>query len=123
MLGLGVRRIALLLLITALASCSKHEEAPVEPPTVSVSKAARGDLFRDIILTAEFKPFQSVDVMAKLAGYVKSINVDVGPGVQAGQLIATLEIPEMADDMARATAALEGSQSEVAREKDELQRA
>jgi len=123
MLGLGVRRIALLLLMIALPSCSKHEEAAVAPPTVSVSKATLGDLSRDIVLTAEFKPFQSIDVMAKVAGYVKSINVDVGSRVQAGQLIATLEIPEMADDMARATAALERSQSEVAREKDELQRA
>jgi RND family efflux transporter MFP subunit len=106
-----------------LASCAKVEDAAAEPPAVSVSKAALGDLSRDIILTAEFKPFQSVDVMAKVAGYVKSIDVDVGSRVQAGQLIATLEIPEMADDMARATAALERSQSEVAREKDELQRA
>src|ERR1700693_6055886 len=119
MLGLGVRRIALLLLITALASCSKHEEAPVEPRTVSVSKAALGDLSRDIVLTAEFKPFQSVDVMAKVAGYVKSINVDVGSRVQAGQLIATLEIPEMADDLARAKATIERSQAEVTRARDD----
>jgi RND family efflux transporter MFP subunit len=61
--------------------------------------------------------------MAKVAGYVKSINVDVGSRVAAGQLIATLEIPEMADDLARAKATLERSQSEVARARDELQRA
>jgi RND family efflux transporter MFP subunit len=122
-----MKRIAGALLMIGLAACSRHEEAEDkhdrEPPTVSVVKASIGDLSRDIVLTAEFKPFQSIDVMAKVAGYVKSINVDVGSRVEAGQLIATLEIPEMADDMARAKATLERSQSEVARARDELQRA
>jgi len=110
-----------------LAACSRREEAgdrtEHEPPSVSVVKASLGDLSRDIVLTAEFKPFQSIEVMAKVAGYVKSINVDVGSRVQSGQLLATLEIPEMADDLARAQATLERSQAEVARAKDELQRA
>jgi RND family efflux transporter MFP subunit len=61
--------------------------------------------------------------MAKVAGYVKSINVDVGSRVQAGQLLATLEIPEMADDLARAKATIERSQAEVTRARDELRRA
>ena len=122
-----MKRIAVGLLMIGLAACSRHEEA-VQPnereaPSVSVVKASLGDLSRDIVLTAEFKPFQSIDVMAKVAGYVKSINVDVGSRVQAGQLLATLEIPEMADDLARANATRERSQAEVARAKDELQRA
>jgi len=95
----------------------------VEAPTVAVVKAIVGDLSRDIVLTAEFKPFQSIDVMAKVAGYVKSINVDVGSRVQAGQLLATLEIPEMADDLARAKAMIERSQAEVTRARDDLRRA
>jgi RND family efflux transporter MFP subunit len=61
--------------------------------------------------------------MAKVAGYVKSINVDIGDRVKQGQLLATLEIPEMADDQVRAKSLLSRSQSEVARAKDELQRA
>jgi RND family efflux transporter MFP subunit len=105
-----------------LASCSRHEEAVVETPSVSVVKASLGDLSRDIVLTAEFKPFQSIDVMAKVAGYVKSINVDVGSRVQAGQVLATLEIPEMANDLARAKATLERSQAQVTTARDELKR-
>ena len=76
-----------------------------------------------MILTAEFKPFQEVDVMAKVAGYVKTIYVDVGDRVKEGQLLAVLEIPEMADDLARAKATLDRSQAEVARARDELKRA
>jgi len=37
-----------------------------------------------LVLTAEFKPFQEVDVMAKVAGFIKRINVDVGESRDAG---------------------------------------
>jgi RND family efflux transporter MFP subunit len=110
-------------------SCSRTGKAEaigpsvVDVPTVAVAKAGMEDLSRSLILTAEFKPFQEVDLMAKVAGYVKNISVDVGDRVQQGQVLAVLEIPEMADDLARAQAALDRSQSEVARSKDELKRA
>src|SRR5436309_3471519 len=102
-----------------LSSCSKNPpvEARAEQavaPTVAVSKAAVENISRNLVLTAEFKPFQEVDLMAKVAGYVKNITVDVGDRVQQGQLLAVLEIPEMADDLAHARAAVERSQAEVA---------
>jgi RND family efflux transporter MFP subunit len=43
--------------------------------------------------------------------------------VRQNQLLATLEVPEMGDDLRRATAAAQRSESEVARARDELQRA
>ena len=115
-------------LLAACASCSRNQAVqavgPVEPEalTVAVTKASLEDMTRQLALTAEFRPFQEVDVMAKVAGYVKSINVDVGDRVQQGQLLALLEIPEMTDDLARGKAAVDRSQAEVARARDELQR-
>lgn len=76
-----------------------------------------------VALTAEFRPYQEVDVMAKVAGYVQSINVDVGDRVKQGELLATLEVPEMADDQARAESMLARSKAEVAQAQDELERA
>jgi RND family efflux transporter MFP subunit len=76
-----------------------------------------------VVLTAEFKPYQEVDVMAKVAGYVKQIRVDIGDRVRQGELLATLEVPEMADDLSRAKAALDRSNAEVKRAAEELQRA
>src|ERR1700688_4785774 len=90
-----------------LSSCGSNKEvragdsAASEIPTVAVAKVATADLSRDLVLTAEFKPFQEVDVMAKVSGYVKEIRVDVGDRVRQGELLATLEIPEMDDDLAR----------------------
>lgn len=111
------------------SSCSRTETGAAQSPpaagvvTVAVAKVSTEDLARDLVLTAEFKPFQEVDVMSKVAGYVKVINVDAGDRVKQGQALATLEIPEMADDRTRAEAAVERSQAEVARARDELQRA
>ena len=81
------------------------------------------DLSRGLVLTAEFKPYQEVDVMAKVSGYIKEINVDVGDRVKQGQLLATLEIPEMTDDLRRADAAVVRAKAEVTRAQDEQRRA
>ncbi|MGH9707610.1 MAG: biotin/lipoyl-binding protein, partial [Candidatus Acidiferrales bacterium] len=81
-----------------LASCSGDSAKAREDataPTVAVAKAERMDLSRAAVLTAEFRPFQEVDLHAKVAGYVKNMYVDVGDRVKAGQLLATLEIPEL----------------------------
>ncbi|MGA2267170.1 MAG: efflux RND transporter periplasmic adaptor subunit [Bryobacteraceae bacterium] len=108
------------------SSCSRTENVLAgtsDVPTVAVARTTTENLSRDLILTAEFRPFQEVDVMAKVAGYIKQINVDVGDRVKLGDPLATLEIPEMADDLRRANAAVERAQSEVARASDELRRA
>ena len=111
------------------SACSKHEPVqagtpkPADVPTVAVAKVSTEDLSHGLVLTAEFKPFQEVDVMAKVAGFVKQINVDVGDRVKQGQLLATLEIPEMADDLRRADAAVVRARAEVTRAQDEQRRA
>jgi len=121
-----VQIVVLALLAVLLCACSKTEKVEaIDPtaPTVAVAKAQIEDMSHALVLTAEFKPFQEVSVMAKVSGYVKAINVDVGDRVGAGQLLAVLEIPEMADDRARAEAAIQRAQSEVARASDEVKRA
>jgi RND family efflux transporter MFP subunit len=113
-----------------LSSCSKTDAAaekstvsPEVAPVVPVAKVGRTDLVNDLALTAEFQPFQQVDVMAKVAGYVRSIKVDIGDRVGEGQLLAALEIPEMEDELAKAAAAIDQADAEVATASDELKRA
>lgn len=116
------------LCVPLLTSCSRRDVEASAPkaadiPTVPIARASAEDLSRGVVLTAEFRPYQEIDVMAKVAGYIKKINVDVGDRVRQGQLLATLEIPEMGDDLKRADAATVRSRAEVARAQDELQRA
>ena len=72
------------------SSCSRNPAAvqasapdTAGAPTVAVAKVKTEDLSH-ARLTAEFKPYQEVDVMAKVAGYIKEINVDVGDRVKQG---------------------------------------
>ncbi|HXB67899.1 MAG TPA: efflux RND transporter periplasmic adaptor subunit [Candidatus Acidoferrales bacterium] len=127
---LALPSLAVLIGVTSFfaTSCSKQEgaqaqSAPVSDiPTVAVARTASENLTHDLILTAEFRPFQEIDVMAKVAGYIREINVDVGDHVKENQLLATLEIPEMGDDLRRADASVQRSQADVQHAKDEIQR-
>jgi len=112
-------------------SCSNTSSAkvpsvePLESPAVVVpaGRVARSAIASKTLLTAEFQPFQEVDVMAKVAGYVRTIKVDLGDRVREGQLLAELEVPEMTDEISKAAAIVEQGGAEVGAARDELQRA
>lgn len=112
-----------------LLSCSKTDQPPgVETAAnrrvvVAVAKADREDLEKHEVLAAEFRPFQMVEVHAKVAGYLRKINVDVGSRVSEGDELAVLEVPELVDELTRAEAAKNRSVSEVDRAKEDLARA
>jgi RND family efflux transporter MFP subunit len=101
---------------------ARTEPSAGSPPIVAVARAMPADLSKTVVLTAEFRPFQEVEVHAKVAGYVKEILVDVGDRVKTGQTLAVLEVPEMADDVARANASIKRAQAEVEHAKDEKAR-
>jgi RND family efflux transporter MFP subunit len=90
---------------------------------VPAARVARSSIVSKTLLTAEFQPFQEVDVMAKVAGYVRTIRVDLGDRVREGQLLAELEIPEMTDEISKAAAIVEQGGAEAGAASDELQRA
>ena len=118
--------ITILLFITACSNAGNEKTEASKshrPPIVAVAKAAAEDLSRDLSLTAELRPFQEIDVMAKVSGYVKTIHVDIGDRVKKGQLLAVLEVPEMADDLAVGKATMKRSEADAAKAGDELRRA
>jgi RND family efflux transporter MFP subunit len=108
-------------LLTGLASChsgtssasSENAADSGDVPVVAVVPAQREDLSKSVGLTAEFKPWQDVEVHAKVAGYVKQINVDVGDHAKTGEVLATLEIPEIQDELRQADAAVLTAQEQV----------
>ncbi len=115
----------LLVLSTPLVACfSRTRAATVADtvPVVSATHAVRTNLSNGVTLTAEFEPFYEVDVMAKEAGYVRHMNVDIGDHVKQGQLLATLEIPELQDDLTRAKADVQTALAEQASAEGTLKR-
>jgi RND family efflux transporter MFP subunit len=109
------------------SSCAKQSDgvmaADQTTTIVPVTKVVRSNLADNLVLTGEFIPYQEIDVMAKEAGYIKTIRVDIGDRVQGGQLLAELEIPEMQDDLARATAGVQASDAEISKAKGDLTQA
>jgi len=73
-------------------------------PRVPVGQVTREDLYNEVTIPAEFRPYEQVELHAKVSGYVKEINVDFGDRVKAGQLLATLEVPELQDQLHNALA-------------------
>jgi RND family efflux transporter MFP subunit len=89
----------------------------------AVVRAERRTISNTLTISGEFKPFQDVDVHAKVAGYIKRIYVDVGDHVQDGQMLAELEVPELAAQLSGTDAAVRKSREEIRRAQSDIERA
>jgi RND family efflux transporter MFP subunit len=119
-------KVFLFLILLSAWSCSSPPKTEVHAdtaPSVAVVRAERKTLTHEIVLAAEFRPYQEVDLHAKIAGYMRQIRVDVGDRVTAGQSIATIEAPELADDETQAEATRKHAEAELIRAKGDLVRA
>ncbi len=81
------------------------DSKPSKARPVAVARITREDLYKEVTIPADFRPYLQVELHAKVSGYVDQINVDIGDEVKAGQLLARLEVPELRDELARAKAA------------------
>jgi RND family efflux transporter MFP subunit len=90
-----------------------HSANAAESKVVPVVRAVRENLQTDVTLQAEFIPYQDIMVHAKVSGYVSMIKVDIGDRVKQGDLLATLEIPELQDNINKAKARLSATEQEI----------
>jgi RND family efflux transporter MFP subunit len=95
----------------------------VGAPVAAVVKVGHGTLGTPLTLAGGFKPFQEVDLHAKVAGYIKTMYVDVGSHVKEGQTLAVLEVPELAAELSGADAAVRRAKEEIRRAQGDVQRA
>jgi RND family efflux transporter MFP subunit len=118
--GIGLTAI----LMALLPSCGRVRAKGDSPAavTVGVTKVTRKSLQRQITLSSELVPFQQIDVYAKESGFVKNLYVDYGSRVQTGQLMATLEIPELEAQMQEDQAAIKSATDEVSLAEHQLKR-
>lgn len=104
------RGIILLLILCGpvLFVLSRTGNKPEAVTTVSAVHPLKRDLVETIDVTGEMKPYQQVEVQSLVAGYVQSINVDIGDHLKKGDLIATLEVLDIERQMAAIKAAKRG---------------
>jgi RND family efflux transporter MFP subunit len=111
-------------LLLALSGCNHPPANGVAaPPGAMVASVARESLSSTLTVAGQFEPYQEVDLHAKVSGYIRRINVDIGDRVRLGQVIATLEVPELNAQVSGAQAEVRHSQSEIVRAQSEVARA
>jgi len=84
-----------------------HTATTLAQPTVTVIHPQRGDMVRSIELPGDAVGFYEAALHAKVTGYLKTINVDKGDRIKAGQVLAEIEVPELHSNLLRAQANLQ----------------
>ena len=107
-----------------LVGCSggNSQSAPQvsSQPTIVVT-AVKSQLLRTTTpLPAQIKPYESVEIFPKVAGFITAIPVDRGSRVKAGELLVKLSAPELVAQRTQAEAAVNAAQSQVVAAKAKL---
>ena len=89
---------------------------PQTPATpVQTIHPKHGEIVRRVTLPGNVMAYQEATLYAKVAGYLKTINVDKGDTVKEGDLLAEIEAPEMLADLVKAKAEAEAAQLDYKR--------
>src|SRR5689334_4415268 len=95
------RLLHLVLPLFALAATALHGAESKPPLAVPVVKPTRGEIIRYVTLPSTIRANQQVTLFAKVAGYLGKVTVDKGQLVKEGDLLAEVEVPELAADLKR----------------------
>ena len=96
----------------ALTSAARDQR-----PTVSVVKTQRPDGAANLVLPGSTQAIQDTAIYARTNGYVRKWYADIGAKVEAGELLAEIETPEIDQELnqARASAQQASANSDLAR--------
>ena len=118
---LGVWRLAIVVSVAMVAlACESGAHPPQAPPAaagpagIEVVHVIEQPLDVQLSLPGELTAYQTVDVFPRVSGFVKTVNVDRGSRVRAGDLLMTLEAPELVAQRAGAQSKLQGAEAELA---------
>lgn len=114
--------LAATLLLGAACSQVPNGAAPMAAQTtgnpasseVEATRVVSQKLNATVRLPAQLTAYEIVDVYPKVTGFVKSIKVDRGSRVRAGEVIAQLEAPELLAQKAEAESKFQSAESQLA---------
>ncbi len=107
--------LSLPLLALSLQGCGDSDaHAPAaksEKPSLEVISLQTGRISGGLQIPGELVAYQQVDLYAKVSSFVKKLYVDVGSQVKAGQLLATMEAPEVNAQLSGAESRLKSQEA------------
>jgi membrane fusion protein, multidrug efflux system len=80
-------------------------------PLVQVTRIKRGSPHTNLDLPGTLEPIHQAAIYARTSGYVKKWDADIGRSVHAGDVLATIETPDLDDELAQSRATLEQAKS------------
>ena len=117
-----LRRVfSLVLALSMAAACGGGDGAPPAAPVTAAAGPATIDVVRvveqmldvPLSLPGELTAFQSVAMFPRVTGFVKAVNVDRGSNVRAGDVLVSLEAPELAAQRAEAQSKLQTAEAQL----------
>jgi RND family efflux transporter MFP subunit len=111
LLGFIVIRVARFFDERAVANASETAYAAPPPVDVVIAQPVRSG--QDLVLPGQTAAWYESTIYARVNGYVANWLVDIGDHVKKGQLLATIETPELDAELAAARSALKASQAQV----------
>jgi RND family efflux transporter MFP subunit len=112
---------------TAVIAAEAHEEQTALP-RVEVIRVGRSTRQSGLQLPGNIQPITEAPILARASGYVERRLVDIGDRVKAGQPLAEIDAPELADQVSQAKAtvvqvqaALEQAIANVAQGKSDME--
>jgi RND family efflux transporter MFP subunit len=109
-----------------MACCGCRNSSPVDASQVSIAPVVqpqRVPLSNQLKVAGELLPYQEVELHAKVSGYIRKINVDIGDRVHKGQALAELDIPELAAQVDEAQSGVQRSEQDILLAKSAVARA
>jgi RND family efflux transporter MFP subunit len=113
--GSTLQLVCLLAAAAFLTGCGKSTVAPAAPP-VTVSRPRSEPVTAYLDLSGTVAASQSVDLVARVPGYLQSVNFADGADVEAGQLLFVIEPAPYEEQVKLSEAALLQAQSEYDRQ-------
>lgn len=99
---INIMRITIaIFLFLAITSCNQQEEKKavkkeeVKTDSVKVFVLKLDSAQKIISLPGELLPNENVQIRAKVQGYIRKLNVDIGSKVSKGQILALIDAPEI----------------------------
>jgi RND family efflux transporter MFP subunit len=103
------------------AVANAGERVYAAPPPVDVVIARPATEGQDLVLPGQTAAWFETTIYARVNGYVGKWLVDIGDHVNKGQVLATIETPELDAELAAARAQLKASEAQVAARKAEAE--
>src|SRR5882757_7377544 len=75
-------------------------------PTVALAQLTPGSTHQTLTLPGNIQPFNRAAIFARVNGYVKSWDHDIGSPVKSGQVLATIDAPDLDQQLSQAKATL-----------------